>query len=377
MKSDDISFLDSPVFPVAKLHTFANILNGKTPSSDDRNWGGDIPFLTPPDLNGLDGKEITSVDRRITDLGLRNSSRLVEKGVIFSCRAPVGYVGRITSPSAFNQGCKVVVTNQDHRYVAYALTASKTNLQALANGTTFSEISTTAVENYAIPLPTLATQRRIADYLDREATEIDTAVADLDHYIKLLNQRCRHFVSKELRKDEFPAVPFFTIASITSGDGITQESIEDFGPYPVYGGNGLRGYTDSFNQSVDRILIGRQGALCGNIHHAHGPFFASEHALIVQPRRSINLVWLEHALRDLNLGRLSQASAQPGIGASEVSRQRITFPPRETQNVIAETICDELAKAHALIAESTKLRDLLLKRRSVLITEVVTGRKQV
>ncbi len=228
-----------------------------------------------------------------------------------------------------------------------------------------------------LPLPPWETQQRIADYLDRETAEIDAAVADLDKYVELLEKRLAHFVSESLGKDRFPLVPVFTLASLSAGAGITAESIEDSGTYPVYGGNGLRGYTEVFNQSVDRILIGRQGALCGNVHYAPGPLFASEHALVVNPRVSLNLIWLEHALRDLNLRTLSQASAQPGISASEVSRQRVHLPPREEQDVIAQLISNEVKQTRQIIGESIKLRNLLLKRRSVLITEVVTGRKQV
>lgn len=359
---------------VTPLWKHVSVQNGYAFSTDEFQPSGDIPLVRIRDILG------DAFETFISREAVPSENFIIRDGDLV-----IGMDGDFNSriwdrgEAALNQRVCIVRPDDetDIRFVNYAMTDKLKLVNHLRYSTTVKHLSQDDIYSMRLPLPPLCTQQRLADYLDRETAEIDAAVADLDYYIKLLNQRCRHFVSEELRKDEFPAVPFFTIASITSGDGITQESIEDFGPYPVYGGNGLRGYTDSFNQSVDRILIGRQGALCGNIHHAHGPFFASEHALIVQPRRSINLVWLEHALRDLNLGRLSQASAQPGIGASEVSRQRITLPPRETQNAIAETICDELGKVHTLIAESTKLRDLLLKRRSVLITEVVTGRKQV
>ena len=229
----------------------------------------------------------------------------------------------------------------------------------------------------SLPFPPLETQRRIADYLDRETAEIDAAVADLDRYVELLEKRRLLIVDEILCKSKFPAAPIFTVASLKSGDSITSEYIQKSGEFPVYGGNGLRGYTNNYNQESDRILIGRQGALCGNIHLAKGPFFATEHALVVSPRDSINLVWFEHALRDLNLGNLSQASAQPGISAGEVVRQRVHLPPLSVQNEIATRISLEINQIDSIIADSTKLRDLLLKRRSVLITEVVTGRKQV
>lgn len=396
MKSDYISFLDSPVFPVAKLHTFANILNGKTPSSDDRNWGGDIPFLTPPDLNGLEGKEITSVDRRITDLGLRNSSRLVEKGVIFSCRAPVGYVGRITSPSVFNQGCKVIITNQDHRYVAYALTASKNNLQALANGTTFSEISTTAVENYAIPLPTLATQRRIAAYLDRETAEIEAAVADLDRYVALLKLRSKKLIASHLEGD-YPRVKMGLLAEAIIGLTYRPEDVVDHGGIHVYrSGN------------VQDSKIDRSNMLCVNVEVPRRLRFREEDILMCSRNGSAKLVgknamvepcdygqtwgaFMTVIRSDLNQylywffrsplfddyrGRFSTSTINQ-LTTGILNQIPVPLPTESERDEIVSVLKEETLTIDHLIAESTKLRDLLLKRRSVLITEVVTGRKQV
>ena len=71
-----------------------------------------------------------------------------------------------------------------------------------------------------------------------------------------------------------------TLCRMRSGDSITGLSIERSGDYPVYGGNGVRGYTSAYTHEGDYALIGRQGALCGNVHIAHGRFWASEHAVV-------------------------------------------------------------------------------------------------
>lgn len=267
----------------------------------------------------------------------------------------------------------------DGRFIQYCLQSSfdKGEIARECSTVSIPHFPAEKVNRFRIPFPLFNIQQRIADYLDRETAEIDAVVSDLDRYVESMTSRMSLFVSNALNKDKHPAVPIFTFASISAGDNITAESIEESGDFPVYGGNGLRGFANLHNQQGDRVLIGRQGALCGNVHLAKGPFFASEHALVVAPHKKINLVWLEHALRDLNLRLLSQASAQPGISASEVSRQRVNLPPFEAQHAIAQRISNETERMNALIEESTKLRDLLLKRRSVLITEVVTGRKQV
>lgn len=350
---------------------------------------------TDPDLS-FDYVDISSIsDFKVSESLARftfqeapsRARRLAKPGdvVLSTVRTYLRSIAPITkqnSDSVFSTGFAIIRPNPSVCNPAFLRYATLSNefidsIVSHSNGVSYPTINATDVMRLRIPLPPLHEQQRIADYLDRETAEIDAAVAHLDKYVELLEKRLAHFVSQSLGKDRFPLVPVFTLASLSAGAGITAESIEDSGTYPVYGGNGLRGYTEVFNQSADRILIGRQGALCGNVHYAPGPLFASEHALVVDPRVSLNLIWFEHALRDLNLRTLSQASAQPGISASEVSRQRVHLPPREEQDAIAQLISNEVKQTRQIIGESLKLRNLLLKRRSVLITEVVTGRKQV
>ena len=84
-----------------------------------------------------------------------------------------------------------------------------------------------------------------------------------------------------------------------SGFGITSEQISESGKYPVYGGNGLRGYTNSFTHDGQYILIGRQGALCGNIQRVSNKIYISEHAIAVQPNNENDIDFVTILVRDL------------------------------------------------------------------------------
>ena len=145
----------------------------------------------------------------------------------------------------------------------------------------------------------------------------------------------------------------------------------------MYGGNGVRGFTHRFNQTENRVLIGRQGALCGNVHIACAPFWASEHALVLTPHRKTDIRWLAYTLDDQGLGALSMSAAQPGITASGVGRQKIPLPPLDEQRRIADHLDAETAKIDAMIAKAGELRALLDERRSALITATVTGQHPV
>ena len=125
------------------------------------------------------------------------------------------------------------------------------------------------------------------------------------------------------------------ISRLKSGESITSNQIEKDGNFPVFGGNGLRGYYDSYTHDGDYVLIGRQGALCGNINYASGRFWASEHAVVVHNTTNLNVLWLGEILRTMNLGQYSTSAAQPGISVENIGRLKLPFPPLEEQETIA------------------------------------------
>lgn len=244
-----------------------------------------------------------------------------------------------------------------------------------STGTKMPRVEWSKVAQFQVPKPPLETQRAIADYLDRETAEIDAMSADLDEMEALLTERRDAFVGRAVRslRGLFTRVSLQSIAQIHAGDTITAAEIKDQGAYPVYGGNGVRGYIDRFNESQDRVLVGRQGALCGNVHLASGLFFASEHALVVEPIIEVHPGWLAQVLKDQNLGQLSMSAAQPGITATGVGMQKIDMPPLDEQRRIADEIDRETAEIDSMLADITELRDLLAERRAAIIAAAVTG----
>lgn len=162
------------------------------------------------------------------------------------------------------------------------------------------------------------------------------------------------------------------LALLKSGDSITSETINPEGTYPVFGGNGLRGYTESFTHDGHYVLIGRQGALCGNINYAKGTFFASEHALVALPKVEVETVWLGELLRIMNLGQYSQAAAQPGLSAERLQNLNIPVPPLPEQRAIAAYLDRKTAQLDTLLAQKETLIQKLQQKRQALINEAVT-----
>jgi len=106
--------------------------------------------------------------------------------------------------------------------------------------------------------------------------------------------------------------------------------------FPCYGGNGLRGYVDRYNRDGRFQLIGRQGALCGNINYAEGQFYATEHAVVVEYFCDVNVHWIGYFLTALNLNQYSTATAQPGLAVANINKVLIPLPPLTEQQRIAE-----------------------------------------
>lgn len=162
------------------------------------------------------------------------------------------------------------------------------------------------------------------------------------------------------------------LVSLQSGEAIDGKDIKDEGPYPVYGGNGLRGYTDRFTHEGHRILIGRQGALCGNINYAEGEFWATEHAIVATPRRDFNTIWLGEALRAMNLNQYSQSAAQPGIAVEVIENLDVAVPPRNQQDAIATSLTARLVLIDQLMRAKQALLEVLAEKRRALIAHAVT-----
>ena len=167
-------------------------------------------------------------------------------------------------------------------------------------------------------------------------------------------------------------MPIKRLAFLQSGESITAERIDESGDFPVYGGNGLRGYTNAFTHAGEFVLIGRQGALCGNINYGYRKFWASEHAVVVTPTKSLTTKWLGEVLRAMNLNQYSVSAAQPGLSVEAVAQLMIPVPLREEQAAIATFLDHETAKIDALVDVQKRLIELLKEKRQAVISQAVT-----
>nr|WP_076392976.1 restriction endonuclease subunit S [Rhizobium sp. RU33A] len=160
-------------------------------------------------------------------------------------------------------------------------------------------------------------------------------------------------------------------AHMKSGEAITSACITENGEFPVYGGNGLRGYTSTFNKDGECTLVGRQGALCGAVTHTSGRIFASEHAIVCKAISGNSQRYLSHLFEFLNLNRVSEASAQPGLSVEKIRKIEVRASPREGEQERIAQILDEMdAEIRALESRSKKARRV----KEGMMQNLLTGR---
>jgi type I restriction enzyme S subunit len=163
------------------------------------------------------------------------------------------------------------------------------------------------------------------------------------------------------------------VATFKAGEAITSDEIAPQGPYPVYGGNGLRGFTTAHTHNGLSVLIGRQGALCGNINYACGDFWASEHAIVATPLDDADMRWLGELLRALNLNQYSQSAAQPGISVDQIANIEVPVPPTPEQRAIGDYLEMETSRIDKLIALKRNLISLVRERGDATVAHAVLG----
>ena len=155
---------------------------------------------------------------------------------------------------------------------------------------------------------------------------------------------------------------------LQAGKNISADKISpnqnDVNKYPCFGGNGIRGYVDSYNKDGNFPIIGRQGALCGNLKYATGKFYATEHAVVVTCPLNVNSVWAYYTLRTMNLNQYATATAQPGLAVSNIVKLSVYVPtlPEQVEIVrILDIIIEKENKAKQAAEAVLEQIDLLKK----------------
>ena len=146
------------------------------------------------------------------------------------------------------------------------------------------------------------------------------------------------------------------------------------GSYPCFGGNGIRGYVDEYNQDGTFSIVGRQGALCGNINVATGKFYATEHAVVATLFAGIDFKWSNYILEALRLNNYATGAAQPGLSVVNILNVFVPVPPTQEQDRIGNNVYESLKIVEALEQEKIDLQKIIITAKTKILDLAIRGK---
>lgn len=226
-----------------------------------------------------------------------------------------------------------------------------------------------------IPLPDLETQRRIADYLDKEIGEMDALIANFEGLVNALESRKSLLVIDTFGSLNADTTQMGLFAKFISGRDWSEVEDEN-GEYPVFGSGNQMGCANDYLYDGEAVIFGRKGTL-DKPRRVTGKFWVVDTAYVAIPNEQLDVNFFYYWAQTLPFDLLSTQTAIPSMTATDLKLQKIPVVPLSKQREIADELDREFEKMDALIEDSTRLIENLKARKTALITEVVTGRKEV
>ena len=293
------------------LSSLGTIVGGATPSTKkpENYEGGTIPWITPKDLSGFSGRYISHGERNITEKGLKScSAQMMPKhSVLFSSRAPIGYVAISNCEVCTNQGFKSIVPseNTDYLFLYYLLQYKKKDIENLGSGTTFKEVSANTMKGVEVRVPAeKSEQEKIASVL----SAIDDKIEENQKINDNLEQQMQALFSNRFPTIFHPKCDKTLSDLVSFSNGKKRPNTD--GSIPVYGGNGILAYTDKSN-AESCVIIGRVGAYCGNTFLCSGECWVSDNAIQATAKESSSQLFIYYLLKNAGLPSRHIGTSQP------------------------------------------------------------------
>lgn len=350
----------------------ASIKTGKTPPSKEvKYFDGDFNWYTPGDLDK--SKNLGKSLRTLTEIAIEEKKAIVHKAgtLLIGCIGDIGKLGITTEDCSSNQQITGIFPkdNIDVKYLYYWFRGNKKVLESYANNAVVPILNNKTLETVKLPIPPLPQQKKIAAILDAADEYRQKTKALIAKYDELTQSLFLDMFGDPVtnprgwRKHNLGEISHMKAGKFVAASDIFEEGNSEL--YPCYGGNGLRGYVKSYTHEGDYVLIGRQGALCGNVKMAKGTFHATEHAIVCSSTMEYNTIWLYHLLNIFNLNRFATGAAQPGLNVGTLVELEVMYAPNELQNQFADrvqAIETQKAQAQESLAKAEDLFNSLLQK---------------
>jgi type I restriction enzyme S subunit len=336
--------------PLGELGTLYGGLTGKSKKDFSAGDGLFIPYTNifaneRTDLDALESVTVGPSERQNIvargDVLFTGSSESLEDvgmtSVVTSEPAGRVYLNSFSIGFRWHRDDLILPSFASHLFRSQPL---RQQIVGTANGVTRFNVSKAELRRVLIPLPPLDIQRAVVNALD----PMRDLLRELEGERLARDQQYSHYRTLLLSEHHADgrASMLGEALQLKAGKFIAASKVsavrDNEHPFPCFGGGGLRGYVADPSHRGPRSLIGRQGALCGNVKHAEGSFYATEHAVVVTPRAGVHGRWAYHMLTEMNLNRYATKSAQPGLSVRVLSELPVHLPPLSEQTRIAATL---------------------------------------
>ncbi len=412
-ESEDGGILDMSSGGIVSLRRIFSVTSGATPASDRPEfWNGEILWVTPEDLSGLDGYWLRTTNRKITARGYESCGTTIvpAESIVLSKRAPIGQLALLAKPACSNQGCFLLSPRDgvDPRFFYFWLSSRVDYLLHLGQGSTFMELSADDLKEIRVPCPPTQIQRRIADYLDRETARLDALVAEQQRLLDLLTEKRhaliayavtrgihrpvtfrdsnvewlgyipRHWDTKRARwlfreRDHRSATGSETLLTVSHLTGVTPRSEKEVNMFEA---RSTKGYKRCFPGD---LVINTLWAWMGAMGVAAEAGIVSPAYNVYEPAKQIDPAYIDALVR-LRVFAQEATRHSKGVWSSRLRLYPDGFfavmlpvPPLSEQREIVAFLTNEGEKLDRLIDATSDAINLIEERRAVLIESAIMG----
>ena len=376
-----------------KIADLGTVIGGATPSTKRLEYyeNGSIAWITPKDLSTFRGRYICRGERNITEAGLKScSTQLLPKNtVLFSSRAPIGYIAIAENEVCTNQGFKSVIPNEntDPLFLYYLLKYNKNKIESMGSGTTFKEVSGNTLKNIIVSVPRdKKVQEKISSILDAIDNKIEANEKinnNLFHQAKALYKN--RFIDIEPFSGKIPDDWYFGTFSeiiefhdtkripLSSRERANLKKI-----FPYYGATSVMDYVDRYIFDGVYLLISEDGTVTDSkgfpiLQYVNGQFWVNNHAHIVTGKNGFTVEILYLLFSLTNIQSIITGAVQQKISQSNLKKVPVIIPSKSELNKFDSIIQPIFAQIRNLRAENNRLNNIL----NILIPRLLSGKLDV
>ena len=375
-----------------RISEIGTVVGGGTPSTKNPDyWGGDIPWISPKDLTDYKSVYISKGENFLTEKGLKSGTRLLPKNtLLFSSRAPIGYVALAANPICTNQGFKSIVCDEKQvvpLYLYYYMKANLDYIKLFGTGATFPEISGKTMGKIKVEIfKSLDVQHRIASIL----STYDSLIENNTKRIRLLDKMAENLYKEWFVRFRFPGhenvemengLPkgwkrgsLSDVCEFKRGKNITSSEMQEGNVPVISAGLEPSGYHSCSNVKGVNVTMSSSGANAGYIAIHYSDIWAADCSYIEESTTG-NIYYVYELLNNIRtvINNFQRGAAQPHVYPKDVNRIKLILPSKK----LMLKANGRLEIMYKEIYNLQKQNSLLARQRDLLLPRLMSGKLEV